>query len=333
MGNRVITTTIFFTPPLGLFHILRHYQAEMIGFEQNIGNSALIQDVQRGKFQDYSGRRLFLPPSLELYTVLSLKWYFIIYCVTLMCQTAVIFALDNWWLKSIPANTSLLKRILHAHLKSHFPFPFMDWDSEEGTRENYVLRHKAAQKEVKITTLVNFFFSLLMTFPLTILYGNMYMRHDLLERTIGPLQMEIDAIQTAKWLFLCIPTVVLPTLIQLGFFTLYNGRFHPMSKILDVASTIETKEGGRSQSKYQIVSWITQICSNKPDESKADIELEEKFIEEKSMTENLENEANCLSKLSTKKKEGNTDLPLEQILSNGIPIPVGCDETSSVRKR
>ena len=46
------------------------------------------------------------------------------------------------------------------------------------------------------------------------------------------------------------------------------------------------------------------------------------------MTENLENEANCLSKLSTKKKEGNTNLnlPVEQILSNEIPIPVGCDE-------
>ena len=67
--------------------------------------------------------------------------------------------------------------------------------------------------------------------------------------------------------------------------------------------------------------------------SEADIELEEKFIEEKSMTENLENETNCLSKLSTEKKEGNTNLPLEQILSNEIPIPVGCDETSSVRKR
>jgi len=51
------------------------------------------------------------------------------------------------------------------------------------------------------------------------------------------------------------------------------------------------------------------------------------------MTENLENEANCLSKLSTKKKEGNTNLPVEQILSNEIPIPVGCDETSSARKR
>ena len=94
------------------------------------------------------------------------------------------------------------------------------------------------------------------------------MRHDLLENTIGPLQMEIDAIQRAKLLFLCIPIVILLTLIQLGFFTLYNGWLHPMSKILDVGSTKETKEvDERSQSKYQIVSWITQICSNKLDES------------------------------------------------------------------
>ena len=74
------------------------------------------------------------------------------------------------------------------------------------------------------------------------------MRHYLLEHTIGPLQMEIDAIQTAKWLFLCIPIVILLTLIQLGFFTLYNGRLHPMSKILGVTSTKKTKEDDRSES-------------------------------------------------------------------------------------
>ena len=141
----------------------------MIGFEQNVGNSTLIQQVQRGTFKSYSGDTSFLPPSLEEYTVLSLKWYFIIYCVTLLCQTAVIFALDNWWLKNIPANTSLLKRLLHAHLKSHCPFPFMDWDSKEGTIQDYLLRQKVAQKEVKITTFVNLFFSLLLTVPLTVL--------------------------------------------------------------------------------------------------------------------------------------------------------------------
>ena len=156
------------TQPIFLF------SAELIGFEPSIGKSTqqfsnFIQQVQRGTYKLYSGDTLFLPPSLEEYTVLSLKWYFIIYCVTLLCQTAVIFALDNWWLKNIPANTSLLKRILHAHLKSHFPFPFMDWDSEEGTSQNYLMRQKQAQKEVKIATLVNLFFSLLLTFPLTIL--------------------------------------------------------------------------------------------------------------------------------------------------------------------
>ena len=98
--------------------------------------------------------------------------------------------------------------------------------------------------------------------------GKIYLRHYLLEHTIGPLQMEIDAYQRAKLLFLCIPVVVLLTLIQLGFFTLYNGWLHPMSKILDVGSTKETKEvDERSQSKYRIISWITQICSKKPDKS------------------------------------------------------------------
>ena len=141
----------------------------MIGFGPGVGSVGnLTQQVQRGTFKSYSGQPLFLPPPLEDYTVLSLKGYFIIYCVTLLCQTAVIFALDNWWLKNIPANTSLLKRLLHAHLKSHCPFPFMDWDSKEGTIQDYLLRQKVAQKEVKITTLVNLFFSLLMTFPLTI---------------------------------------------------------------------------------------------------------------------------------------------------------------------
>ena len=155
----------------------------MIGFGPGFGN--LTQHVQRGIFKSYTAQPLFVPPPLEDYTVISLKGYFIIYCVTLLCQTAVIFALDNWWLKNIPANTSLLKRILHAHLKSHFPFPFMDWDSEKGTRENYVLRHKAAQKEVKVTTLVNFFFSLLMTFPLTILckYHIIFLNEFTLPRT------------------------------------------------------------------------------------------------------------------------------------------------------
>ena len=68
--------------------------------------------------------------------------------------------------------------------------------------------------------------------------------------------------------------------------------------------------------------------------SESNIELKEKSIEEKNMTEDLENESegNFMSK-STKKKEGNISLPVEQILLDEEPIPVGCDESSSVKKR
>ena len=56
--------------------------------------------------------------------------------------------------------------------------------------------------------------------------------------------------------------------------------------------------------------------------SDSNIELEEKSIQEKNMTENLVNEANYLSKLSTNEKEGNINLAEDQILSDENLIPV-----------
>ena len=67
-------------------------------------------------------------------------------------------------------------------------------------------------------------------------------RHNLLLQTIGVLQMEIEAYQTVSLFFILIPVIILLAILQLGFFTLYNGRFHPMSTILD-AATSSDKDG------------------------------------------------------------------------------------------
>lgn len=142
----------------------------MIGFEKE--NDTLLSQVQRGEFQIYadtSKASLYIPPPIELYTYISLKAYFIIFCVLLLIQTLVIFLLDYFWLKCLPKNASMLERILHAHLKSHFPFPYSDWDAEKGTCNDLLKRQKSAQQEVTITTLVNLVFALLMTFPLVLL--------------------------------------------------------------------------------------------------------------------------------------------------------------------
>ena len=59
-------------------------------------------------------------------------------------------------------------------------------------------------------------------------------RHSQLDATIGHLEMEIEAFERARlfsWIFF--PLWIVLTIIQIVCFMLYNGRFHPLAKILD----------------------------------------------------------------------------------------------------
>ena len=55
--------------------------------------------------------------------------------------------------------------------------------------------------------------------------------------TIGVLEMEVEAYQRIDlyvWIF--VPIIIVMTILQFAFFTLYNGQFHPMNKILTAAN-------------------------------------------------------------------------------------------------
>ena len=59
-------------------------------------------------------------------------------------------------------------------------------------------------------------------------------RHTQLDDTIDVLDMEVESYQLSKlmaWVFY--PTWILLTIVQAICFILYNGKFHPLSKILD----------------------------------------------------------------------------------------------------
>ena len=59
-------------------------------------------------------------------------------------------------------------------------------------------------------------------------------RHTQLDATIGVLDMEVESYELSKlmaWIFY--PAWILLTVIQAICFILYNGKFHPLSKILD----------------------------------------------------------------------------------------------------
>ena len=59
-------------------------------------------------------------------------------------------------------------------------------------------------------------------------------RHIELEETIGVLDMEVESYELSKWMaWVFYPTWILLTIVQAICFILYNGKFHPLSKILD----------------------------------------------------------------------------------------------------
>ena len=58
-------------------------------------------------------------------------------------------------------------------------------------------------------------------------------RHDILSRTIGYLDEEQEALDKGYLLLICSTvTMVVGTLLQILFFYLYNGPFHPFANIL-----------------------------------------------------------------------------------------------------
>ena len=71
---------------------------------------------------------------------------------------------------------------------------------------------------------------------------NVLERHNDLDAIIGVLDIELESLERSflfSWIFF--PTWILLTVVQAVCFILYNGRFHPLAKILDVCD--ESNQG------------------------------------------------------------------------------------------
>ena len=66
-----------------------------------------------------------------------------------------------------------------------------------------------------------------------LLVFKMQERHDILDRTIGHLDEEQDALDNGRLLLIgSCTTMILGSFMELSFFYLYNGPYHPFTNIL-----------------------------------------------------------------------------------------------------
>ena len=130
-------------------------------------------NIQRGEFTSLRGDELYSsvyePPSIKLYTYFSLQTCFLALWGILFLQNLTIFIIDKIWVKTMPENTTLWQRFMHACKKSHLPFPHTNWYKAKGGCQDHVNRKKAVDKEVLLATIVNLVFNMTLLTPLAIL--------------------------------------------------------------------------------------------------------------------------------------------------------------------
>ena len=187
---------------------------------------------------DYSNFDHPKPPNSSLYTVFTLKQYFILFWVIACLHTLFILLVKCFTNYDNFKNQNMIDKIIHALENIQIPAPMKDWDEDSGTIKEHKKRREKVEIEMNATILANFLVHCVMLFPLEILVKKVHERHTILGKSIGALPKEIEAYETIKILSpLCYCFLILGTLTQLVLYLIYNRKFHPFKDILDIKTS------------------------------------------------------------------------------------------------
>ena len=226
------------------------------------GNSSQIPWNHLDRWK-YNLNGLAIPPHYSLYTLVNLKYYFLIFLVILFTQTLSIFFVKIKFAKAF-GKFNILEKIIHCIEGTNLPYNTQEWDTlRNGNAQDHISRMKANQLEGLVLIFVNLVFKMTMLVPLYVLGSclsktkidtpfsiqliksssfsafKMKERHIFLYNSISILKEEHDAMITITFLVVGFTSyVVIGTLFEAIFFNLYNSTYHPFAKILDLSDEV-----------------------------------------------------------------------------------------------
>ena len=193
-------------------------------------------------------------PDVTLYTGLTWLPYLYIFFAHVAIHTLVIFIAKFKLSQVFKHGFNLLDKFIHSLENTNLPFNCQEWDDGKGDAEEHRRRMCLNWKEGLIIIIINSVFNSFLLVPLYYLgnYKNIFLRlnhfcckcfffivyrmqerHDILSRTIGYLDEEQEALDRGYMLLIgSTVTMVVGSLLQILFFYLYNGPFHPFANIL-----------------------------------------------------------------------------------------------------
>ena len=191
--TRVVAMLMYFTVPLGLFSLLRHWQAEQVPWSQYtldfvtpqgllfLGDNEPIvwNEVDRWLkngtlfFVDYELKRI-LPnpdyfiqaPDVTLYIGLNWLPYLFIFFGHVVIHTIVIFAAKCKLSQVFKCCFNLLDKVIHSLENTNLPINCQEWDDGEGDAEEHRRRMRLNWKETLVTIIINAVFNFTLLIPL-----------------------------------------------------------------------------------------------------------------------------------------------------------------------
>ena len=188
--RKVASIVCFFTPSLGLFNLLHHWQAENTPFKARLEESQKlinndVQHFQTEKIElynmteevswasldrwDYQDPEHPTPPPYSIYTGISLQHTFFAFMGLIILQILMLVIVKLCTSKKFCEEKNYFHKLTHLFQITNLPFPYEDWDvgnydSVSAFRERY----NKIQREMLASYAVTFVSTLISMIPLAV---------------------------------------------------------------------------------------------------------------------------------------------------------------------
>ena len=261
--RRIISVLAFFSPSLGLFSLLHHWQAENTPFKVRLDmiseNPANFQTsnihlynmseevawslLDRWNYKDQNDP---VPPDYSIYTGTTLKYTLFAFTALFCLKMMLFLVIKICTSEDFRERKNYFHKFTHLFQVTNIPFPYQDWDvGNYNSIQTFIDRYRKTEIEMLASFGITFLFTLIYMIPLTytgvifyilqhsaivhhhivLLVYNIWMRHNFLQKFIGTKEEEdISKVNSVNVAIGFPVCLIVSSVLEVGFYFLYNRK-------------------------------------------------------------------------------------------------------------
>ena len=180
----IISVLAFFTPSLGLFSLLHHWQAENIPFKvrfdmigknpanfqtsnillYNMSEEVAWSSLDHWDYQDHNNP---LSPPYSIYTGMTLKYTYLAFTALFCLKMMLFLVIKICTSEDFRERKNYFHKLTHLFQVTNLPFPYQDWDVRNyNSVQTFRYRYRKTEIEMLASFGITFLFTFIYMVPL-----------------------------------------------------------------------------------------------------------------------------------------------------------------------